>query len=68
METWFLLYGGSSVDGRGAGEYVGRTTDKQAAIAHHQKCENNPYSAGYVLIIKDDSAERAWGQTDWSKV
>jgi len=68
METWFLLFGGSSEDGSGPGKYVGRTTDKQAAIAHHQKCTSDPYNSGYVMIVKDDRLGRAWMQTDWSKV
>lgn len=68
METWFLLYDGSSEDGMGTGNYVGRTTDKQAAMAHYQKCASNPYSTGYVLIVKDDGYERAWAQTDWNNV
>lgn len=68
METWFLLYGGSSVDGAGPGKYEGRTTDKATAFAHSEKCRRNPYSTGYVLVVTDAKVERAWAQTDWSKV
>lgn len=53
-ETWYLLFGGSSADGRGPGEYQGRTTDREIALRHFKECKNNPYSVGYVLVVTDD--------------
>jgi hypothetical protein len=54
--AWFLLYEGSSPDGRGTAEYVGRTTDPVVARAHHAKVSSNPYSTGYVQRITDGYA------------
>ena len=52
-ETWYLLYGGDSVDGRGPGEYEGRTCNVFAAAKHYVKITDNPYSTGYVKVITD---------------
>jgi hypothetical protein len=57
-ETWYLLYGGDSVDGCGPGEYEGRTRDVSAAAKHHIKISNNPYSTGYVQVITDKEVVR----------
>jgi len=59
MENWYLLFGGSSVDGRGEGKYQGRTLSKKEAIDHFQQCNSDPYSIGYVLIVKSDICRRA---------
>ena len=66
METWYLLYDGDSVDGRGGARYVGRTTDRKQAEAHYHKCAKNPYSTGYVLIITDKREEHAYSGTVWT--
>ncbi len=58
-EPWFLLFGGSSPDGRGEGKYIGRTTDPKAAAWHWRKVHADPYSTGYVLIVTDKSLARA---------
>jgi len=52
-ETWYLLFGGSSPDGRGEGDYVGRTTDKKVAFKHFNRISKDPYSTGCVKIITD---------------
>jgi hypothetical protein len=41
-ETWYVLYGGTSVDGMGPGIYVGRTTDEKVALEHYHKCRKDP--------------------------
>jgi len=51
--TWFLLYEGTSEDGRGQGEYIGRTTDKTVAFQHCKKQEDNFYATGGVVAITD---------------
>lgn len=58
-ETWFLLFDGSSPDGRGPGQYIGRTTDVKAATWHFRKVDGDPYSTGYVLIVSDTACIRA---------
>lgn len=58
--TWYLLYGGTSVDGFGPGEYVGRTESLEEAIKHNRKCRENPYSTGYVVVIDDTRVEHIW--------
>lgn len=50
--TWYLLYGGSSEDGRGPGVYEGRTTDVSVALKHHKKIDS-PYSTGYITAVTD---------------
>ena len=63
IETWFLLFGGSSVDGRSngshCGPYEGRTTDRVVAQKHYREMRRNPYSIGEVRIITDDSVRVA---------
>ena len=65
METWFLLYGGTSEDGRGDGRYIGRTTDVLAAYKHYRDCAENPYSVGKVVIVTDKGMETAGRSTKW---
>lgn len=56
--TWFLLYGGTSVDGRGPGTYQGRTTDAALARRHYEQCRRDPYSCGYVMAATDQACWR----------
>ena len=56
-KTRYLLYGGSSVDGCGTGEYIGRTLDKEEAEKHAKNCNENPYSTGHVDAYND---EKEW--------
>ncbi len=57
--TQYLLYGGSSVDGRGRGEYKGRTTDVNVAAKYYvEEILANPYSIGYVEAVTDTAQER----------
>lgn len=49
-DTVYVLYGGTSVDGAGPGEYKGFTIHKDVAYKH--LCEiskDKQYSVGYVL-------------------
>jgi hypothetical protein len=65
QETWYLLFGGTSVDGAGQGQYMGRTTDKEVARQHYQACANNPYSTGNVIIVTDTDYQQAGWLTKW---
>ena len=65
METWFLLYGGSSEDGSGIGKYVGRTTDAALALKHFREVKSSPYNTGGVKIITDKSETGAWRESDF---
>jgi hypothetical protein len=56
--VWYLLYSGSSVDGRGHGVYTSRTIDAVAAARHALACLQNPYATGYVLAVNDVCAVR----------
>jgi hypothetical protein len=64
-ETWFLLYGGTSADGRGFPKFQGRTTDPQLAFNHYTSCQKDTYSCGKVVIVTDSSEEQATPWTDW---
>lgn len=59
MGLWYLLFDGSSPDGRGEPKYVGRTTHKALAKKHFKKIDSNPYSTGKVLIANDFSLKTA---------
>ena len=61
MDVWYLLFDGSSPDGSGWPDYIGRTTDKEVAKEHFWKTHysNNPYSTGKVDIVDDSSCRRA---------
>lgn len=65
METWFLLFDGSSPDGRGQPDFAGRTTDKAKAKKHYEACRKNPYSVGQVIIVTDHSHKMADAWTNW---
>lgn len=65
-DTWFLLYGGSSVDGRGPGIYKGRTADESVAREHHSEISKDPYSTGYVLRVTDSGIEHIHGCSKWT--
>ena len=53
MSLWYLLFDGSSPDGRGEPKYTGRTTHKAVAKKHFKKVDSNPYSIGRVMIASD---------------
>jgi hypothetical protein len=53
MSLWYLLFDGSSTDGRGEPKYTGRTTHKELAKKHFKKVDKNPYSTGKVMIAND---------------
>lgn len=59
MALWYLLFDGSSPDGRGEPKYVGRTTSKALAQKHFKEVESNPYSTGKVMIANDFAFRRA---------
>lgn len=65
MKNWFLLFGGSSPDGRGEPKFIERTTNKRKAKSHYKKCEKDPYSTGQVMIVTDGELEIANCDTSW---
>jgi hypothetical protein len=68
VETWFLLFGGTSPDGRGQPVFVGRTTDKAKARKHYAKCRKNPHSIGSVWIVTDSTFTMASFETNWGAI
>ena len=67
MPIWYLLYSGSSEDGRGYPQYTGRTLSKEVAYKHYLEVSKSPYSFGRVIIISDDREELANSKT-WETV
>jgi hypothetical protein len=63
--TWYILYDGESVDGRGNPKFVKRTTDKQEAIEHLEYCKKNPYSCGKVVAFTDTKEIVVYFDYDW---
>ena len=59
MSAWYLLFEGSSPDGRGEPDYVGRTSHKELALKHFKKVIDSPYSTGKVMIANDFKFKRA---------
>ena len=55
MNSWYLLYAGDSVDGRGRPQYIGRTTDEQEAMRYAYECTLSPYNIGRVIEVTDSS-------------
>lgn len=55
---WYILYDGSSPDGRGTADYVVRTLDEKVARKHHDLCNASAYSTGYVDIITQYEIKR----------
>lgn len=62
--TWYLMHDGTSVDGRGGGKYIGRTTDKSKALEHFRKTNADPYSIGCVKVVTDSQVFRAFQESD----
>lgn len=58
MDAEYLLFDGTSTDGRGAPKYIGRTTDKKKAEKHYKSCQS-PYSTGKIMVLTDDSFYQA---------
>lgn len=65
MKTWFLLFDGSSPDGRGQPAFVGRTTNKAKARKHYEACRKDPYSTGNVRIATNHNYSIASAETNW---
>ena len=57
-EAIYLLYDGSSSDGRGDPDYRGWTTDKTVAEKHKKKCQSSPYYTGRVEVITTTTYKR----------
>lgn len=53
MTTVYLLFDGTSTDGRGEPSYVGKTTHPKEAKKHFDKCSKSPYSIGKVMVAND---------------
>jgi len=61
----YLLYGGSSEDGLGSGEYIGRTTDEGVAFSHFVSIIKDGYSTGTVRIVTATKIDDAYFYEDW---
>ena len=68
MQTWYLMYNGSSQDGQGNAPFVGRTVDKKIAKELYKKIISNPYSIGFINYITDDKCVRVTRDTNWEKL
>ena len=66
-KTWYVLYDGSSNDGRGEPSFMKRTTSKSEAYKHYLGCQKNPYSNGKARIITDEFELIANFQTDFNQ-
>jgi len=62
-EIIYVLYSGYSTDGKGTPFYLERTTDRKRAKDHWLECVENPYSLGYVAVLKADSFQQATSKT-----
>jgi hypothetical protein len=51
--TWYLLFGGTSVDGAGPAKYCGRTVFRDIAQRHFLESSGDPYSVVYVVKVTD---------------
>lgn len=60
MKECYLLFGGTSPDGRGELSYVGRTESKGEAARHYKKVKSSPYSIGKVMIVNDSEFKLAF--------
>lgn len=56
-EEIFILYGGSSADGRGEGDFESRTADPKVAYDHWRTIKGDPYSTGCVQVLTDQGVE-----------
>ena len=61
----YLLYSGSSSDGRGEGTYIGRTTDIDKAIEHFNLINKSTYSTGKVVCVTDTKLINLMWDDDW---
>ena len=57
MVIWYLLYNGTSTDGRGIPVYCGRTTSEDEA-RRYLETTKTPYSFGKVDVVTDTSITR----------
>ena len=53
---WFLLFGGTSEDGRGQGTFKGRTDSPATALTFYREHikKAGPYATGAVQAVTDD--------------
>ncbi len=65
METWFLLFAGTSTDGTGQPDFVGRTTDKAKARKHYEACRKSPYDTGKVMYVTERRFDLVTWDTNW---
>ena len=70
--TWYLLFEQdpqSCLELYVNEKYVGRTTDKEVARKHYQKCcDAQPFGAGGVQIITDTEICWANSITNWDEL
>ena len=66
--TWYLLYEGSSPDGRGFPVYIGRTRSKLIAKKHYTDTAKDPYSNGCVEFVTPTEKSQVNQWTNWEKL
>jgi hypothetical protein len=49
--TWYLVFAGSSCDGRGDPDFKGRTTDRLDAISLYRKFVCSSYDFGRIVEV-----------------
>lgn len=54
----YLLYDGTSEDGRGNGKFYKSTKDKKEALKHYKAVKKDPYSIGSVWVLTSSSLDR----------
>lgn len=59
--SWYLVFTGSSVDGRGIPEFRWRTTDKEEALKFFRTCVSTPYDFGHIAEVTDKTYTRIHG-------
>lgn len=64
--TWYLLYGGTSTDGRGDPKFKGRTTDSKEALKFFKETRKSPYDIGRVIIITETTKKVASDESCFS--
>ena len=67
-QTWYILYGGTSVDGRGDEVFVERTTNYKKAKKHLKRNAKNPYFLGSVDVITDEYKEKVFSVDELKKL
>jgi hypothetical protein len=53
--AWYLVFAGSSCDGRGTPSFKKRTFDREEAVASYRAYVCSPYAFGHVIEVTDST-------------